>query len=136
MGAGWNDFAETREVKEIGGTCVVENGDGTMSKSTKRLQRGAAIVSDTYGMLIGPEGVKYSPIAVAGRVLARISSFDLAKFKVGQAVCSGENGQISPMSWIETVLFPDRIVGYVSEFPSYKTWNKVKTNNRIWITVR
>ena len=33
---------------------------------------------------------------------------------------------------------PDRIVGIVSEVPTYETWgtHNVKVNGRIWITVK
>jgi hypothetical protein len=38
----------------------------------------------------------------------------------------------------EVVKYPDRIVGIVSEIPTYKIWgqNNIEVNNRIWIRVR
>ena len=52
-GAVWNDYAEFRNCSNgEAGHCVVENGDDTMSLSTKRLQYGG-IISDTFGFVIG-----------------------------------------------------------------------------------
>ena len=52
-GAVWNDYAEFRNCSNgEAGRCVVENGDDTMSLSTKRLQYGG-IISDTFGFVIG-----------------------------------------------------------------------------------
>ena len=71
-GAAWNDYAEFRQCKEqfIPGNVVFENGDDTLSISTKRMQRGCSIVSDTYGFAIGETEKAKCPIAVSGRVLA------------------------------------------------------------------
>ena len=54
-GAAWNDYAEFRKVKgeKKIGYVYCENGDGTISLSTKRLQPNAKISSDTYGFIIG-----------------------------------------------------------------------------------
>jgi hypothetical protein len=34
--------------------------------------------------------------------------------------------------------YPDRIIGIVSEIPTYETWgtNNIKVNGRIWIRVK
>ena len=71
-GAVWNDYAEFRETMEEiePGRVVIENGDDTLSLSIERLQPGANIVSDTYGMAIGKTEYSQTPIAVSGRVLA------------------------------------------------------------------
>ena len=70
-GAVWNDYAEFRQsdVTEPG-RVVIENGDGTLSLSTKRLQRGAEVISDTFGFAIGETDECKTPIAATGRVLA------------------------------------------------------------------
>jgi hypothetical protein len=54
-GAGWNDYAEYRESKETikPGHVVCETGKGDLVLSSKRLQPGANIVSDTFGFAIG-----------------------------------------------------------------------------------
>ena len=135
MGAAWNDFAETRRCNEEAGTCVREVGDGSLVKTTKRLQPGASVVSDTFGMLIGPHGDDYKAIAIAGRVLVKTDK-DKETFTPGAAVCSGEDGTVSMMSREEIKEYPDMIVGYVSEIPTYEEWNGVKVENRIWIKVR
>lgn len=137
-GAVWNDYAEFRATKEkiIPGHVVIENGDGTMSISNKRLIPGASIVSDTFGFAIGETEECKTPIATAGRVLAYTDK-DVNNFKAGDAVCAGKNGKVSKMTRLEKILFPDCILGYVSEIPNYEIWgeNNTQVNGRIWIKI-
>ena len=138
FGAVWNDFAEFRQSDETeAGRVVCENGDGTMSRSYKRLQPGAMIVSDTFGFAIGETEECKTPVAVAGRVLAHTYE-DWWCFEPGQPVCAGPNGTVSMMSRREARKYPDRIIGTVSELPTYETWGKHNTqvNGRIWIKVK
>lgn len=53
FGAAWNDFAEFRNCDAKAGQVVCESGDGSLKVSQKRLQSAPAVVSDTYGMVIG-----------------------------------------------------------------------------------
>lgn len=137
-GAVWNDYAEYREslIKEAG-RCVIETGYGDLELSTKRLQLGGNIISDTFGFSIGETDKAETPIAVCGRVLAYPYE-DRYKFTAGAAVCSGPDGTISLMTREEVKEWPDAIVGYVSEIPEYKEWgpDKIQVNNRIWIKVK
>lgn len=137
-GAVFNDYAEYREslIKEPG-RCVVETGYGDLELSTKRLQLGGNIVSDTFGFSIGETNKAQTPIAVCGRVLAYPYE-DRYKFIAGAAVCSGPNGTISLMTREEIKEWPDAIIGYVSEIPEYKEWgtDKIQINNRIWIKLK
>lgn len=137
-GAVWNDYAEYREslIKEPG-RCVVETGYGDLELSTKRLQLGGNIVSDTFGFSIGETNKAQTPIAVCGRVLAYPYE-DRYIFTAGAAVCSGPNGTVSLMTREEIKEWPDAIIGYVSEIPEYKEWgtDKIQVNNRIWIKVK
>ena len=138
-GAAWNDYAEFRNTKEKiePGRCVAENGDGTLSISTNRLIPGCDIVSDTFGYAIGKTDVATTPLAMTGRVLAYPYE-DRDSYKPGDAVCSGPNGTISKMTRKEIVNYPDRIIGTVSEIPTYDTWGagNVSVNGRIWIRIR
>lgn len=138
-GAVWNDYAEFREVNsEIKpGQCVIENGDDTLSISTERLQKGAEIVSDTYGFAIGQTEKASTPIAVSGRVLAYTYE-PKEQFKPGSPVCSGPNGTISLMTDQEARDNPWCIIGTVSAIPQYDIWgeNNVKVDGRIWIRIR
>ena len=69
FGAAWNDYAEYRESDITQpGRCIIENGDDTLSLSTERLQRGAEIVSDTFGFAISETDTCKTPIAASGRV--------------------------------------------------------------------
>lgn len=137
-GAVWNDYAEYREslVKEPG-RCVIETGYGDLELSTKRLQLGGNIISDTFGFSIGETDKAETPIAVCGRVLAYPYE-DRYKFTAGAAVCSGPNGTVSLMTREEIKEWPDAIIGYVSEIPEYKEWgtDKIQVNNRIWIKIK
>lgn len=139
LGAAWNDYAEYRLTKEKieAGRCIIENGDGSLSLSTDRLQAGAEIVSDTFGFAIGQTEKCNTPIAVSGRVLAYMNEpFD--QLRIGAPVCSGPNGTVSQMTNEEASQYPWLIIGTISSIPEEKEWGKrkIKTNGRIWIRVR
>ena len=139
-GAAWNDYAEYR-TSDITrpGRCIIENGDDTLSLSTERLQRGAEIISDTFGFAIGETDTCKTPIAVSGRVLA-YGYEDREQFKshIGYPVCSGPNGTVSIMTDEEEQLYPSRIIGYISAVPDYEIWGtgNVKVDGRIWIRIK
>ena len=139
-GAVWNDYAEYRSsnITEPG-RVIVENGNGTLSLSTERLQRGAEIISDTYGFAIGETDECKTPIAATGRVLAyTYEPIEEYKSKIGWPVCSGPNGTVSIMSEEEEEKYPSRIIGTISEVPTYKDWGtgKVKVDGRVWIRIK
>lgn len=138
-GAVWNDYAEYRRTKKHvqPGYCVIETGKGDLIKSSERLQPGANIVSDTFGFAIGKTEQTKTPLAVSGRVLAYPYE-DRDSYQAGDPVCSGPNGTISKMTREEVREYPERIIGTVSEIPSYEIWGtgNVKVNNRIWIKVK
>lgn len=138
-GAAWNDYAEYREVNETiePGRVVVETGKGDLVLATERLQPGAEIISDTYGFCIGETAKSKTPIAVTGRVLVYTLE-DRNSFAAGDPVCAGPNGTVSRMTRDEVREYPDRIIGTVSEIPSYDTWGagNIKINNRIWIRIK
>lgn len=136
-GAAWNDYAEKRaivsaQISDITpGTVVCESGDGTLRMSYERLQACAYVVSDTYGIVIGDD--KDTPVAIAGRVLVKTDSENI---KVGDCLCAGAGGKAYVMTREEIKEFPDRILGIVTEIPTYEEWNGVKINNRIWIKIK
>lgn len=137
FGAVYNDYAEYRSAEAKPGRCIVEKGDGTLIPSTARLQLGANIVSDTYGFAIGETNDATCPVAVCGRVLVYpLEAKEL--FTPGAAVCSGPDGTISLMTREEIKEWPDAIVGYVSEIPTYDTWgtDNVPVDGRIWIKIK
>lgn len=138
-GAAWNDYAECRETYQYiePGRCVCENGDGTLSLSYKRLQSAPNIVSDTFGFIIGKTEKANTPLAVSGRVLVYTYE-DRNSFKAGDVVCSGPEGTVSKMTREEIQMYPDKIVGIVSEIPHYSNWGEgnVKVRERIWIKVK
>lgn len=140
FGAAWNDYAEYRESNIAQpGRCIIENGDDTLRLSTERLQRGAEIVSDTFGFAIGETDICKTPIAVSGRVLAYgYENREQFKSHIGYPVCSGPNGTVSIMTDEEEQLYPSRIIGYISAVPDYEVWGtgNVKVDGRIWIRVK
>lgn len=143
----WNDIAECRLTADIQvGQVVVETPSGMMIPSTERLQASARITSDTYGYCMGHPEDDGTPIAIAGRVLA-YPYRDKSEYKLGAAVCAAPGGTVDIMTRDEIMMYPDRIIGTVSEIPNYETWDghyKKKDNNRepteikgrIWIYVR
>ena len=136
-GAVYNDYAEYRTtVAANPGRVVVEKGDGSMLLADRRLQLGANIISDTFGFAIGKTASASTPIAVCGRVLAYPYE-PIGFFKPGAAVCSGPNGTVSMMTRDEIREWPDAIIGYVSEIPTYETWgtDNIKVDGRLWIKV-
>ena len=131
------DYAECRQGDSTiaPGHAVIEKGDGTLILSTERLQRGGAIVSDTYGALLSSNDPL--PIAVAGRVLAYPDA-DPSTFEIGTPVCTGPNGTVSQMTELEEMQYPSRIIGIVSEIPTYEYWGEknIKVDGRIWINIK
>lgn len=145
IGAWWNDYAEFREIKiqrdEIvePGSVVAENGDDSLSLTYLRMQPGAKIITDTFGMCIGENNIFSQPIAVAGRVLVHTyEPRDMFKLHIGEAVCAAPGGTISLMTRKEIQEYPDRILGFIVGVPEYLYWGKgqIPVNDRIWISLR
>ena len=137
-GAVWNDYAEFRKSKELEpGRVICENGDGTLSRSTERMQAAPEVVSDTFGFAIGETDECKTPVAVSGRVL--VYTYEPRdSYKAGDVVCAGPDGTVSKMTREEIKEYPDRMIGVVSEIPNYDTWGtgNVAVNGRIWIKVK
>ena len=141
-GAVFNDYAEYRPLKDPiesyePGYCMTCNRDGKLFRTSSRMQHCEGITSDTFGFSIGRTDEATVPLAVAGRVLVYTSE-DPSTYYTGQAVCASRGGRVSKMTDTEIAQNPDRIVGVVSEVPTYETWgtNNIKVNGRIWITVK
>jgi len=141
----WNDYAECRHSNELEpGRCVRETSTVLgMVRTTQRLMPGCKFVSDTYGALMGETSDAKTPIAVSGRVLA-YPYRAREEYPLGAAVCSAPNGTIDIMTREEIMMYPERIVGTVSEIPDYEIWhggsqdgkNDIQVNGRIWIYVK
>ena len=140
----WNDYAECRQAyTEEPGYCVTETITGKMALTTERLMPGCKITSDTYGTCMGKTETAKTPIAVAGRVLVYPYQ-DKSKYTLGAAVCSAPGGTVDIMTRDEIMMYPERIVGTVSEIPDYEIWHggakeqpsDIQVNGRIWIYVR
>lgn len=137
-GAVWNDYAEYRSSDPIEpGRVICETGNGTLKLSTERLQPGANVVSDTFGFAIGETENCKTPIAVSGRALVYTYE-DRYSYEAGDPVCAAPGGTVSKMSREEVMMYPDRIVGTVSEIPEYERWGtgNVEVKNRIWIKIK
>lgn len=137
-GAVWNDYAEFRDQSEEvpAGYCVTCDKDGKVYRTTERLQYCEGIVSDTFGFSIGETEQCKTPLAVSGRVLAFYGE-NREDYNIGDPVCAGPDGKIYRMTRDEVREYPERIVGTVSEIPSYEKWGdgEVPTEGRIWIKV-
>lgn len=143
-GAVWNDYAECRESDtEDLGYVLMETGKDSLTKTTERLSHFAGVSSDTWGFSQGETEKAKTPIAVAGRVLVYPYQ-DRNNYKPGDCVCAAPGGTVDIMTREEVILWPDRIVGTVSQVPDYDEWgggemsdrDSVKVNGRIWIKVR
>lgn len=139
-GAAWNDYAEYRESDVVEpGRCIIEQGNDKLILSTRRMQPGAEIISDTFGFAIGETDNCKTPIATSGRVLAYpLESLEKFKENIGKPVCSGPNGTVSIMSDEEYKNFGYCAIGTISAVPDYEEWGagNIKVNNRVWIRVR
>lgn len=136
MGAAWNDYAEYRKFEgdePQPGRVVCETGHDTVALSQERLQAAPAVVSDTYGFIIG-EKDETVPVSIGGKVLV-YGNEDVNSYSVGDAFCSGPNGTVSKMSRQEIVNYPDRILGYFVGIPTEQEFNGVLVNGRFWIRV-
>jgi hypothetical protein len=140
-GAVYNDYAEYRRADQwagpaLPGRCVTEAGDGAVRRTARRLEKCPMIVSDTFGFAIGDQAHSVA-VAVAGRALA-YTDRPRGRFKPGDAVCAGKDGTVSKMRFWERILYPDRMVGVVSEVPDYERWGtgNVRVDGRVWIKVR
>ena len=129
------------------GQVVTENGDGTMRLATKRLQKGCKVLSDTYGFALGETEEYKIPIAVSGRVLVYCDTPN-DELEPGDCLCANITGNAVKMTREEIIKYPDRIIGTVSEIPTYSIWHagdqtneggakeEVNVDGRIWIYVR
>ena len=134
----FNDYAECRSTISLTpGHVVIDQDDGSLACSSKRLQSGAQVISDTYGHLMGQTEKATTPIAVAGRVLVYTYQ-SRENYHAGMAVCSAPDGTVDIMTREEIRDYPDCIIGIVSEIPQYETWgsDNVKVDGRIWIKVK
>ena len=145
----WNDYAEYRASKDAApGYVIAPDKDGISYKTSERLQAGARIISDTYGMAIGETDKAKVPVGLVGRVLA-YPYRPIKDYQIGDCVCSAPNGTVDIMTREEIKEYPDRILGIVNEIPSYEIWdgtltlanngktgNKIKVNGRIWIDIK
>lgn len=137
-GAAWNDYAEYRKVKgepPKPGTVVCETGHDSVVKCYRHMAPAPAVVSDTFGFVIGDEEGATVPIAVAGKVLVYYKS-NVKELKAGDAVCASDNGMATKMSRTEIKTYPDRILGYFVGIPEEDEFNGVPVDGRIWIRVR
>ena len=132
-GGAWNDYAEQRVcIQGKPGQVVCETGLGVLDISEFKLQPLPYVISDTYGIIIGPFDENSKPVAVAGRVLVYVD----CEVSVGDVLCAGEKGFATKMTRQEIINYPDRILGIVSEIPTYDTWNDKEVDGRIWITMK
>ena len=143
----WNDYAEFRQGDTIEpGRVVIEQKNGIMTMAQERLVPGAKIISDTYGQAMGETKKAKTPIAVSGRVLVYPFK-DRNEYELGAAVCAAPGGTVDIMTREEIREYPERIIGTVSEIPTYTVWHaggsvkdgpteEIKVNGRIWVYVR
>ena len=133
----WNDYAEYRQTDSTDyGRVYQENNNGIMTQTQNRLISGCSIASDTFGSAMGQTEKAKTAMAVSGRVL--VYTYKAREnYQAGMAVCSAPNGTVDIMTREEIMMYPDCIIGYVSEIPDYEEWGTghIKVNGRIWIKI-
>ena len=132
-GGAWNDYAEQRVcINGKPGQVVCETGLGVLDLSEFKLHPLPYVISDTYGIIIGAADENSCPVAVSGRVLVYVDG----EVSVGDVLCAGPKGFATKMTRQEIINYPDRILGIVSEIPTYNTWNDKEVDGRVWITIK
>ena len=137
FGAAWNDYAEYRQLEGLTakpGEVVCETGHDTVERSAGKLGPAPAVVSNTYGFIIGEEENSV-PVAVAGKVLVYVEG-NREKYKVGDVFCAGADGKACLMTKEEIKMYPDRILGYYVGTPDYEYFNDVPVDGRVWIRIK
>lgn len=97
-----------------GGSVVTYNAETSKYRlTTRRLEPNSAIVSNSYGWVIGyDEHKQQCAVTIAGTVEVRPVE-PISEFKAGDAVCSGPDGFVSLMTHDEVNLYPESVIGYV-----------------------
>jgi hypothetical protein len=138
-GAVYQDYAEYRQ-SDLSqpyepGRCYHDVSGKLIAEKPGRYSN-AFIASDTYGQLIGVSATAGMPIAVSGRVLARVE--DRARLKPGDILGTSKRigGALSRLSRLSIILHPEWIIGVVSEIPEYPRWNDVDVKGRVWVNVK
>ena len=137
-GAAWNDYAEYRKIDSDvieAGRVVCETGEDSLAYASERLQAAPAVISNTYGMIIGERDEKSAPIAVAGKVLVYPHE-NPCFYNPGDVLCAASKGTASRMTREEIMKYPDRILGYFVGRPKEETFNGVSTYGKIWIRLK
>ena len=119
-----------------------------MRLANERLLPGCHVCSDTFGMAIGKTKRDNTPIAVSGRALV-YPYRSREEYPLGAAVCSAPDGTVDIMTREEIMMYPERIIGVVSEIPNYEQWEcgyngndetedkcYIPVKDRIWIYVK
>ena len=143
-------FGQVRIMEELyeTGTVVSENGTGILVKSSERLQPCSYVVSSETIPVTGDYEALRSDnsqnVAIVGRILTYVN--DRNELEVGDAVCAGPNGLAYKMTREEIQNYPDRILGYVAEIPTYEIWRdsaegidqfqESYVRNRVWILLK
>lgn len=143
-------FGQVRIMEELyeTGTVVSENGAGILVKSSARLQPCSYVVSSETIPVTGDYEALRSEnsqnVAIVGRILTYVN--DRNELQLGDAVCAGPNGLAYKMTRNEIQEYPDRILGYVAEIPTYEIWknseegidqfSETYVKNRVWIQIK
>lgn len=136
----WNDIADFQLLSDKldYGRCYYDTKDGARI-CTERCQLGViGIASDTFGFGVG-SGANVNrevPIAVAGWVLAFVDK----EYDCGVALTNDGLGNLTAMTKLEKMEYPERIVAIYKRKEMDKTWgpedHKIEVNGRHWVKVK
>lgn len=140
---GYNtNFAELRAVTDtnlVAGKIVREDGSGKLTLASDLSPLSYAITDTSAIVFSRTIASNEYPVALKGRTLVYCEDRELiTNANIGQAVCASNNGNVRLMTSDEKINYPESIVGYICEVPTYLNYGRkqeIIVDNRIWIKI-
>ena len=136
----WNDVADFQLLadKLEFGKCYYDTKDGAMICNKRCQMSVIGIASDTFGFGVG-SGANVNrevPIGVAGWVLAFVDK----EYECGTPLTNDEFGNLTAMTKLEKMEYPERIVGIYKRKEMDQNWGpegqKISVNGRHWVKIK
>lgn len=138
--AAWNDLADFQLLcdKLEFGKCYYDTKDGAKICNERCQMSVIGIASDTfgYGLGHGANVNKEVPIGVAGWVLAYVDK----EYECGTPLTNDEFGNLTAMTKMEKMEYPERIVGIYKRKEMENFWGpegqKIEVKGRHWVKIK
>jgi len=138
----WNDVADFQKLDDqlIYGKCYFDTKTGAKICKEACQKSVIGIASDTFGFAVGSGNPlnqgKEVPIAVSGWTLAYVDQ----EYESGTVLTNTKDGSLTAMSFLQKLLFPERIVAIYKKPELAKEFGpdtgKIMVNGRHWVKVR